>query len=89
MEMVIVDPEDLDCAKTGAIGWILSVLAIVAEKWKQLICCVDSKSQYYGQDICKNCKNVCWIVEDDCCNKKLTCPYSLFRSKICKNGLKK
>ena len=48
VKIVIVDPEDLDCAKTGAIGWILSVLAIVAEKWKQLICCVDSKSQYYG-----------------------------------------
>ena len=29
MEMVIVDPEDLDFAETGAIGWILSVLAIV------------------------------------------------------------
>ena len=29
MEMVIVDPEDLDCAETGAIGWIFSVLAIV------------------------------------------------------------
>ena len=27
--MVIVDPEDLNCAETGAIGWILSVLAIV------------------------------------------------------------
>ena len=30
MEMVIVDLKDLDYAKTGAIGWILSVLAIVA-----------------------------------------------------------
>ena len=30
MEMVIVDLEDLDFAETGAIGWILSVLAIVA-----------------------------------------------------------
>ena len=30
MEMVIVDPEDVDLAKTGAIGWTLSVLAIVA-----------------------------------------------------------
>ena len=29
MEMVIVDPKDLDFAKTGAIGWILSVLATV------------------------------------------------------------
>ena len=30
MEMVIVDPEDLDFAETGAIGWILSVLATIA-----------------------------------------------------------
>ena len=30
MEMVIVDPKDLDFAKTGAIGWILSVLATIA-----------------------------------------------------------
>ena len=30
MEIVIVDPEDLDFAKMGAIGWILSVLATVA-----------------------------------------------------------
>ena len=29
MEMVKVRPEDLDCAKTGAIGWTLSMLAIV------------------------------------------------------------
>ena len=33
MEMVIVDLEDLDCAETRAIGWILSVLAtVVVEK---------------------------------------------------------
>ena len=30
MGIVIVDPEDLDFAKMGAIGWILSVLATVA-----------------------------------------------------------
>ena len=30
MEMVIVDPEDLDFAEMRAIGWILSVLATVA-----------------------------------------------------------
>ena len=30
--MVIVDPKDLDFAKMRAIGWILSVLAIVAAK---------------------------------------------------------
>ena len=30
MEMVIVDLEDLDFAKMGAIGWIFSVLATVA-----------------------------------------------------------
>ena len=30
MEMVIVDLEDLDFAEMGVIGWILSVLAIVA-----------------------------------------------------------
>ena len=29
MEMVIVDLENLDCAETGDIGWIPSVLAIV------------------------------------------------------------
>ena len=28
--MVIVDPEDLDFAEIGAIGWILLVLASVA-----------------------------------------------------------
>ena len=32
MEMVIVDLEDLDCAETGAIGWILLVEATVAAK---------------------------------------------------------
>ena len=30
--MAIVDPEDLDCVETSAIGWILSVLAIVEAK---------------------------------------------------------
>ena len=30
MEMVILDLEDLDFVEMGAIGWILSVLAIVA-----------------------------------------------------------
>ena len=30
VEMVIMDPEDLDFAETRAIGWILSVLATVA-----------------------------------------------------------
>ena len=30
LEMVKVDPEDRDCAKTGAIGWSLLVLATVA-----------------------------------------------------------
>ena len=30
MEMVIVDPEDLDFVEMGAIGWILSVLATLA-----------------------------------------------------------
>ena len=39
--MVIVDPEDLDFAKMGAIGWILSVLVIVAAelfgKWAFMI----------------------------------------------------
>ena len=30
VEMVKVRLEDLDCAKTGAISWTLSVLAIVA-----------------------------------------------------------
>ena len=30
VEMVIVDPEDLDCAETEAIGWTLLVLATVA-----------------------------------------------------------
>ena len=28
--MVIVDPEDVDLAETRAIGWTLSMLAIVA-----------------------------------------------------------
>ena len=30
VDMVKVRPEDLDCVETGAIGWTLSVLAIVA-----------------------------------------------------------
>ena len=30
VDMVKVRLEDLDCAKTGAIGWTLSVLATVA-----------------------------------------------------------
>ena len=30
VDMVKVRPEDLDCAETRAIGWILLVLAIVA-----------------------------------------------------------
>ena len=34
VEMVIVDLEDLDFAEIGVIGWILSVLAIVATKMK-------------------------------------------------------
>ena len=29
VEMVKVQPEDLDCAETGAIGWTLLVLATV------------------------------------------------------------
>ena len=29
LEMEKVDPEDLDCAETGAIGWTLSVLATI------------------------------------------------------------
>ena len=29
LEMEKVDPENLDCVETGAIGWTLSVLAIV------------------------------------------------------------
>ena len=40
MEMVIVDLEDLDFAKMGAIGWILSVLATVAAEMEifDLLC---------------------------------------------------
>ena len=34
MDMVKVRSEDLDCAETGAIGWTLSVLAIVAAEIK-------------------------------------------------------
>jgi len=30
VEIVIMDPEDLDFAKTEAIGWILLVLATIA-----------------------------------------------------------
>ena len=30
VEMVIVDPEDLDLTKMGVNGWIVSVLAIAA-----------------------------------------------------------
>ena len=35
----------------------------------------------------KNCKDVCWIVGNDYCNKKKTYPYFSFRSKICKNEI--
>ena len=30
VDMVKVHPKDLDCAKTGAIGWTLSMLTTVA-----------------------------------------------------------
>ena len=30
VDMVKVRPEDLDCVETGAIGWILSMLATIA-----------------------------------------------------------
>ena len=36
VKMVIVDPEDLDFAKIGAIGWIHSVLATVAAKMETI-----------------------------------------------------
>ena len=36
VEMVIVDPEDLDFAEMGAIGWILSVLATVAAEMETI-----------------------------------------------------
>ena len=82
VDMVKVRLEDLDCAETGAIGWTLSVLEILAAEIEIADFCDDSKSQYCGQ-------NVCWIVDDNYCNKKNTCPYSSFRSKIYKNGLQK
>ena len=79
--MVKVDPEDW-----VVMAWTLSVLATVAEM-ETADLFVDSKSQYYGQNVWKNWKNVCWIVSNDCCKKK-TYPYPSFRSKICKkNGL--
>ena len=34
MEMVIVDPEDLDFVEMGAIGWMLSVLAMLVMEMK-------------------------------------------------------
>ena len=37
VEMVKVQPEDLDCAETGAIGWTLSVLATVAVETKIVV----------------------------------------------------
>ena len=36
VKMMIVDPEDLDFAKMGAIGWIHSVLATVAAKMETI-----------------------------------------------------
>ena len=87
--MVKVDLEDWNCAETGAIGWTLSVLATVAAEIETADLLRDSKSQYCGQNVCKNCKNVCWIVDDNYCNKKKTCPYFSFRSKICKKGRQK
>jgi len=35
----------------------------------------------------KIAKIVCWIISNDCCNKKKTYPYSSFRSKICENEI--
>ena len=32
LEMVKVDPEDLNCAETGTMGWTLSMLATIAPK---------------------------------------------------------
>ena len=57
--MVKVCSEDLDCAETGAIGWTLLVLATVVAEIETADLLRDSKSQYCGQNVCKNCKNVC------------------------------
>ena len=83
LEMVKMDPEDW-----AVMGWTLLVLATVAEM-ETAIFCVDNMSRYYGQNVCKNYKNICWIVGDDCCKRKKTCPYSSFKRKIWKNGLQK
>lgn len=63
----VVDLEDLDFDEMEAIDSIGLVLATSKE---QQICCDDIKSQYCGQDVCNNCKIVCWIVSNDFCNKK-------------------
>ena len=52
------------------------------------MCYNASKSQYYGQHVCKNCKIIFWIVNDEYYNKK-TCHFSSFRSKIFKKKKKK
>ena len=59
VDMVKVRSEDLDCAEIGAIGWTLSVLATVAAEIETVDLLRDSKSQYCGQNVCKNYKNVC------------------------------
>ena len=50
--MVKVDPEDLDYAEMGAIGWTLLVLATVAAEIEIVIFCDNSESQYCGQNVC-------------------------------------
>ena len=47
MELVIVDLEDLDCAETGAIGWILLVVATVVAK-------MDYKNEIYMKNWVKS-----------------------------------
>lgn len=63
----VVDLEDLDFDEMEVIDSIGLVLATSKE---QQIYCDDIKSQYYGQNVCNNCKIVCWIVGNDFCNKK-------------------
>ena len=53
MEIVIVDLEDLDFAKMGAIGWILLVLATIVTIKIRLVLILHLEAKYAKM----NCKN--------------------------------
>ena len=89
--MVKVRPEDLNCAETGVTGWTLSVLATVVAKIETADLLMIASLNIVVKTFYENCKNICWIVGDDYCNKKKTCHILHFKEKYakidCKNEI--